>query len=281
MQSIRTQRTFVVLWAFGLFFGAAPSLSAAEPRPIRMMKTPGGIPFGMQGEKPASPAPTLFVIAVEIANSLNSPDLNGVGAALAERGVICVALDCPCHGADVRPGEASGLNGWRERLVKGEDYIGEYSKKISTVLDYLIAEGYTDEKQALICGTSRGGFIAFHCAAAEKRFKAVTAFAPVTELLVLNEFKGLEQHAGTKAASAKHLADKLAGRDIWVCIGNYDERVGTDDCIAFTRAVVKASIDRKLPAGCEIHVMPSLGHRIHDTAHAEAAVWFAKRIAMQ
>lgn len=279
MQCIPSRQTFLALWSLGLLVTAAPSLPAAEPRPVRMLKTPDGIPFGMQGEKPAAPAPTLFVIGNELVNSLTSPDLNGVGAALAERGVICVALDCPCHGTDARPGEAGGISGWRERLVKGEDFLGGFSKKMSAVLDYLIAEKYTDEKQALICGTSRGGFMAFHCAAAEKRFKAVAAFAPVTELLVLNEFKGLEEHAGTKAASARYLADKLAGRDIWVCIGNYDERVGTDDCIAFTRAVVKASIDRKVPAGCEIHVMPSLGHRIHDTAHAEAAVWFAKRIA--
>lgn len=259
----------------------APLLAAAEPKAIQLRKTPDGVSYGVQGEKPVAPAPTLFVIATNISDTLTSREFNRVGMLLTEQGVIAVAVDNPCHGQDQRPGEAGGLSGWRERLNQGEDFVADHARQLSSVLDHLIAEGYTDKARVAVCGTSRGGFMALHCAAAEPRFVAVAAFAPVTDLLRLREFDGMEKHAGTNALSAIHKADKLAGRSIWVCIGNHDERVGTDDCIAFTRATVKASIDRKLPADSELHVMPSPGHTIHTTAHEEAAQWFAKKLGLK
>jgi hypothetical protein len=41
---------------------------------------------------------------------------------------------------------------------------------------------------------------------------------------------------------------------------------------------VAASVSAKKPADVELHVMPTIGHRIHATAHEEAAAWFAKRV---
>jgi hypothetical protein len=76
----------------------------------------------------------------------------------------------------------------------------------------------------------------------------------------------------------RQCADRLAGRPIWICIGNNDERVSTDDAIALTRQIVQASGAQRKPALVEIHVMTSLGHRIHATAHPEAAAWIRTRI---
>jgi predicted esterase len=105
---------------------------------------------------------------------------------------------------------------------------------------------------------------------------SVAAFAPVTDLLALTEFRGMEDHKATKAASLLHQAGKLAGRPVWVCIGNNDQRVNTDHLIALTRKIVAASAEQKKPAPVELHVMPTLGHRIHDTAYDEAALWIGK-----
>jgi hypothetical protein len=41
---------------------------------------------------------------------------------------------------------------------------------------------------------------------------------------------------------------------------------------------VAASVAQKKKALVEIHVMTSEGHRIHDTAHEEAAAWMAARL---
>ena len=47
----------------------------------------------------------------------------------------------------------------------------------------------------------------------------------------------------------------------------------TDDVIAFTRRVVRASTVSNKAVPVELHVLPTVGHRIHDTAHEEAAAW--------
>lgn len=274
-------RRLTTLVAFAGFLGllsiSAGAAQSAEPK-VKILHTPGKVRFGVLGEKGAAPAPTLFVLASEIEVTLVGPDFNKVGRFLAPQGWLSVALDVSCHGQDSKPGEPTGLAGWRARMEKGDNFTVSLARQVSEVLDHLIAEGYTDKSRVALCGTSRGGFMALHCAALEPRFRAVAAFAPVTDLLKVSEFSGLEKNDLANSLKLVHLADKLAGRSIWICIGNNDERVSTDECIAFTRAVTKSAISRKLPAEIEIHVMPSIGHSIHKTAHDEAAAWFQKRI---
>jgi len=271
------QRRTIFLVAVFLGLAPAASIWAAEKPKITVLKTPDGVRFGVRGEKPSTPAPTLFVFATGIEQTLDNEDFNKVGRLLAEKGWLSVALDLPCHGKDVKPKEPAGLDGWRYRLEQGDDLVPSFTTKASAVLDFLIKEGYTDPKQVAACGTSRGGFIALHFAAAEPRVKCVAAFAPVTDLLALREFHGMEKHAGTRALALSNIANKLAGRPVWLCIGNNDERVDTDKAIAFTRKVVAESASGKKPAPVELHVMPTVGHRIHATAHEEAARWMASQ----
>src|SRR6478736_2959337 len=130
---------------------------------------------------------------------------------------------------------------------------------------------YADPKRVGAVGTSRGGFVASHVAAADPRFAAVVEFAPVTDLLVLREFEGMQKHAATKGLNVTHLADKLAGRSFWMCIGNDDARVGTDETIAFSRALVRASLAKKAKPDAYLAVTPTPGHTVHKSANEEAA----------
>jgi pimeloyl-ACP methyl ester carboxylesterase len=189
-----------------------------------------------------------------------------------------VTLDIPGHGENVRPGEPTSLPGWRYRLEHGENFAHDFAVRISALLDYLIQESYTDPGKVAVLGASRGAFLALHWAALDPRAKVVVAVAPVADLRALTEFKGLENHDLTKAVALDHIAESLAGRAIWVCIGNHDERVSTDDCIRFTRKVVAASIARKLPANIELHVSTAIGHGTHPTAHDEAATWILRQL---
>jgi CubicO group peptidase (beta-lactamase class C family)/dienelactone hydrolase len=245
---------------------------------LNILRTPAGVRFGVLGPKPAAPAPVLFVFANDIAGTLQNESYNKIGKLLAAQGVVSVAIDLPCHGESVLPGEPQGLDGWAARLKNDNDPIPGLVKDASAALDFLIAEGYADPAKVTACGTSRGGFSALHFAAGEPRVRCVAAFAPVTDLLALREFKGMEAHPRTNELALAKLADKLAGRPVWMCIGNNDERVDTDRAIAFTREVVRASAAAKKPALIELHVMTSVGHTIHPTAHDEAAAWVSGQL---
>jgi dienelactone hydrolase len=249
--------------------------------PLNILKTPAGIRFGIWGEKPSAPAPLLMVFATSLEAMTTAPVYSEVGRHLAQHGFISVTIDPPCHGADARAGEPGELQGWRARVEKGGDLIGEFNLRARSVLDHLIREGYADPNQIAACGNSRGGFLAYHFAAAEPRIKAVAGFSPVTNLPALREFEGMAQHEGTKKLALVEQATRLADRPVWLSIGNHDERVSTDDAITFARRVTAAHQARPeskdLPSRVTLIVGPSRGHSMIDNAHRLAADWFLRQ----
>ena len=264
---------------------------ADEPSPlppVQLLKTAGGIPFAILGDKPAAPAPTLFVFGADMRNSLIGVDVNHIGRLLIPQGYLCVSLDIPCHGTDTRPGEKSGdLAAWKGRIVKGENIVTPFNEQFSKVLDHLIAEGYTDTTQVAVCGTSRGGFFAFHVGAADPRVKQVIAFAPVTHLPALAEFEGAETNELALSLSPIHVAHKLVGKPLWIVIGNQDLRVSTDDCLALALEVVKQSKGKSNPIPVELRLVGTIGHRLHavpthqfgqlSAPHEDAARWLLEQ----
>lgn len=265
---------------------AARLLAEDEPAfpPVSLLKTDTGVPFAILGEKPAAPAPTLFVFGADMRNSLIMEDVNKLGRLLIPHGYLCVSLDIPCHGTDTRAGEKSGdLTAWKTRIVNGENIAKQFCGQASKVLDYLIAEKFTDSAQVAVSGTSRGGFCAFHFAAAEPRVKQVIAFAPVTHLPALAEFAGAETNADVLALTPIHVADKLVGKPLWIIIGNQDLRVSTDDSLALALEVIKQSKGKHNPIPVEIRLVGTIGHRMHASPtleygqlcapHDEAAAW--------
>ena len=237
---------------------------------VTFLKTTSGIPFAILGDKPSAPAPTLFVFGADMRNSLISEDVNRIGRLLIPHGYLCVSIDIPCHGTDTRPGEKSGdLVSWKNRVVNGDNIAADFSQKFSQVLDYLIAEKYTDPAKVTVSGTSRGGFVAFHCAAADSRVKQVIAFAPVTHLPALAEFAGAETNELALSLNPIHIADKLVGKPMWIVIGNQDLRVSTDDCLALALEVIKKSKGKLNPIPVEMRLVGTIGHRLHSVPMAE------------
>jgi len=246
---------------------------------MQILQTLTGHRCGLSGDKPSIPSPTLFVFATRLEESLSDDGFFKAGRILTEHGFLCVSLDMPCHGADARDGEVPDrLDGWRARLEAGEDLVAAFTARATAVLDHLIETGYTDPQQIMACGTSRGGFMALHFAATDARIKATATFAPVTNLLRLWEFFGAEEQAAVTSLALINHADKLAGRAIWLCIGNNDDRVSTEDAIAFTRRIVEVSAAPEKIVPVELHVIGTPGHGIHATAHEEAAAWLLKQL---
>jgi dienelactone hydrolase len=274
----RTHVSAAVLVLLSTVIAQSSAAAPAEPQPkLTRMTTPGGVEFGLLGAKPAAPAPVLFLFAADIDRTLGDPAYNRVGTLLMRQGFLCVSLDAPAHGKDNAEHADNPLATWRTRIERGHDLVGDFNRKCSQVLDYLIAEKYVDPARAAAGGISRGGFLALHWAAAEPRVRCVAVFSPVTELMALREFDEAKDRQHIERLDLVHVAAKLADRPIWVEIGNDDHRVGTDQAIAFTRALVREATAKKLPPQVELHVTTTPGHSTPIAAHDAAAAWIAGR----
>ncbi|MDI1313232.1 prolyl oligopeptidase family serine peptidase [Prosthecobacter sp.] len=273
------QAPIILLAAYVLSQALSPSSATAQE--INVMQTPRGTHYVLGGTgKDAKPAPTLFIIGNPMAmlEKENMRYLLETGEALAKHGWVYVVLDPACEGHDLKPGQPSSLGGWAIHAKANEDFLGPYLRNCIDVLDHLIAAGITDAQQVAVQGVSRGGFCALHFAAREPRIKAVVGISPVTNPLALKEFAGVtaEQVAGI---SLDQTLEPLAGRPVWISIGNADDRVSTDDCIAFSRRLVATT--RKLHPQMnlfpvQLHVGMSAGHHSLDDAYASAAAFLLK-----
>lgn len=247
---------------------------------MNLIELPSGLRFGLSKEKPPSPAPTLFIFAQSIEANLSKDEFFEVGRIVEQRGYICASLDVPCHGSDKREGEPVGLDGWRFRIENGENPFERFASQSSQVLDYLIEQEYSDPANIAVCGSSRGGFAAAHFAAKDQRVRSIIAMSPVTKLSALREFNGLEDHALTNSTSLIHLSEELAGRSLWLIIGNRDSRVSTDFSVEFAESVVQTSSKTTQDTNLidvSLQVLPSLGHHCPDRTHEMAAEWLLKR----
>ena len=259
------------------------SAIADETREIQVRRTPDNVRYGLIGEvqNGNGPAPTLFVFAHGIEDMERQPGYTEVSVILANQGWISVVIDPPCHGEDVRTGEPAQLDGWRHRIEQDDDFMSAFTAKARSVLDVLVKDGVTDADRVAACGTSRGGFLAFHFAAADPRVKAAAGISPVTRLTALREFSTISQREKVEQLDVARLAPKLRGRAIWLSIGNNDARVNSDDAIAFTRDVVRAAAQPDKPNAVipvELLVAPSQGHSKIDQAHELLAKWLFNQL---
>lgn len=263
----------------------ASTKAATKPAAMRLMQTPSGTKFGLFGEKPATPAPTLFIFATAIDDMGKDPTsiYTSTGREVAQAGWIYVALDPPCHGYDHKEGEPGALNGWAHRIKTGQDPMAPFVKRCVDVLDFLVAERYADPDRIAASGTSRGGFCALHFAAGEPRVRAVACVSPVTNPLALSEFADVTREE-VQGIHYDALVDRLAGKAVWLSMGNDDARVNTDDCVTLARKLVAATRRSKPESKIvpvELIVGPSEGHRAIDNAYSLEAQFLLKHVKSQ
>lgn len=219
------------------------------------------------------------MLANSLEDTLGNDYFLQCGTHLFDQGYQCVSLDLPCHGQERREGESEGLHGWRHRFDLGEDFVGEFIRRAINVVDYLVCEQWADPRKIAVCGTSRGGFAALHLLAAEPRLRCAAVMAPVTELTALEEFRSLPNTARANALSLAHLADRLAGRAVWIVIGDRDERVGTDRAVALARKLSVAAYEHQVTSRVELHVLPEpRGHTTPPGAAEAGARWIARQL---
>lgn len=243
---------------------------------IRIERLPEGIRYGLLGVRATQPSPAIIMLQGSLESVLAEPLFTETARILARRGYVAVVLDAPAHGDDARPGEPKELAAWSARVDAGEDFVAPFVERARKVLDALVRDGLIDPRRLAVAGTSRGGFLAFHLAAAEPRFRCVGGIAPVTDLRQLREFKACVHPERAAALGVDRLAPRLAGRPAWISIGNRDERVGTDAAIACSRALVAAGGEN---APVELRVHSRAGHRSTVRDHELLAAWVEAQLA--
>ena len=247
---------------------------------IRVKQLPSGARYGMIGERQAKPAPLLLMIQGSLETALAEPLYTETARLLAQKGFITVLIDAPAHGPDARPGEKAELAAWSERIGSGEDLLADFLTRVRALLDTLVQRGVADPRRMAVAGTSRGGFLAFHIAAHEPRVRCVAGISPVTELLRLREFDSCAQKDSAEKLSLVHLAPRLVSKPAWICIGNHDQRVGTDAAIAFARRVTAANLEHNGQAPVDLVVHSTPGHRSTKQDHQLLAAWLEQEMAI-
>ena len=244
---------------------------------LRMERLSDGTRYALLGDRPGLPAPTLFVLQGDIDAAMREPIYTEVGRILARRGWLTVVIDAPAHGEDHRPGEPKELAAWNWRVEHGKDLVDGFILHAKAVLDHLVLTNQTDPAKVAAVGTSRGGFLAFHLAAAESRIRCVGGISPVTDLAALREFDATTNRAAVDSLALAALAPRLAGRPAWISIGNNDARVSTEAAIAFSRALVAAAKPGTEPIPVELVVNATPGHRSTVLDHTRLAAWLVEQ----
>lgn len=167
------------------------------------------------------------------------------------------------------PGHENGLPAtgamkiWAEELSRGKNCVEEFLRKLDIAVDFAIDEKFADQNKLATAGLSRGGFIASHLAARDKRFKHVLGFAPLTKLSKIKEFRDLEELSLANKLDLEHLAPQLSDRHVRLYIGNDDTRVGTRSCFEYAMKLVEKRQTRT--SQVELSIYPSIGQMGHGT----------------
>lgn len=192
----------------------------------------------------AKPDPVAIILATNQSDSVDG--LNGVdpvGPALIAEGYKVYSLDLPCHFKGM---ENNGLDCWSERISAGEQsLLLDFCSEVSALIDTIGAA------RVQFVGVSRGGFVAYQCAALDDRVTEIAQVAPVTDLSRLREFEGTSLDPAL--FDLDQYAERLARKGVLIRIGNRDDRVGTDAAVHLGEMI-----------GAEIELLDIDGHRAPD-----------------
>ena len=156
-----------------------------------------------------------------------------------EAGHRVASFDLPAHGDRVDR-HGSGIAGLCARVIAGEDPFADFVTDGRAVIDECIRRGLARDGGIVVCGVSRAGYCAVRLAADDRRVASVAALAPVTDWSKIHEFAAAKDRPAVSALALTRFVDPLAGRRLYVAIGNHDLRVDTDACTRFVLALGEA-----------------------------------------
>src|SRR5690606_36297904 len=103
-----------------------------------------------------------------------------------ENGHRAASFDLPSHGDRVGA-QRSGIDGFRDAFVAGNDVFAGFVAEGKAVIDECIKRGIATPGRIAVGGTSRGGYMSLRLLAGDDRIVAGAGFAPVTDWRDLRE----------------------------------------------------------------------------------------------
>ncbi len=173
------------------------------------------------------------------------------------------------------------MEDWLSRLQRGESFLTTFFDQVLQNIEWLICSEIVMADHMAIGGLSRGGFIATHLAAREKRFHTLLGFAPLTRLKTLSKsIVDLDSSLLQRMESLNLLSlvpSLLHLRHVRFYIGNRDSLVDTDECYHFIRRLADEAHEKHVRhCHVELFLTPSIGNKGHGTAQhtfEEGAAW--------
>ncbi|MCY2964710.1 MAG: alpha/beta fold hydrolase [Planctomycetota bacterium] len=199
-----------------------------------------------KGDKLAKNPLLLLNFSTDRTTSLTAEIYAQPAKAFLANGHRVASFDLPAHGERV-DARGSGIDGMCAQFIAGDDPFARFAADGSAVIDALIQSGDAVADRIVVCGVSRAGYCGLRLAAADKRVCGVAALAPVTDWRQLREFAAVKERDDVAKLALDHFADALAGRPVYMAIGNRDERVGTDCCTRFALKLFEAEERKKQP----------------------------------
>ncbi|TNJ67556.1 hypothetical protein FE784_04020 [Paenibacillus hemerocallicola] len=144
-------------------------------------------------------------------------------------GHYAISFDIPCHGERIEP-YGEGIGGFCNALRSGEDPFERFVRDARAVIDDCIRSGFATPGKIAVCGASRGAYLAFRLLIADSRVTRAAGFAPVTDWRYLSEFGAIKDSDEVDALKLHRYVENLAGKPLFIAIGNRDIRVSTLSC---------------------------------------------------
>lgn len=207
----------------------------------------------------------LLNFAADKSATLNTEPYNITPQMFLDAGHHAASFDLPCHGDREVQGQPRGIAGFCAEWRRGVDVFAGFVDEGRALIDALIERQLAEPGRIFVSGTSRGGYCALRLMAADKRIGAAAAFSPVTDWCVLNEFAEVKGAPEIADLALTRFAGSFAGRPVWVAIGNCDARVGTDACLRFAEAVLRAEAEAGgTSSRFVLHVVPERAHQLSE-----------------
>lgn len=151
---------------------------------------------------------------------------------------------------------------YRDNVIKGPDPALVFIREAQAVIRGCEEMGWSTPGRVVVTGISRYGYLALRLLAADDSLHIGGAFSPVTDWRALREFDGFEDRDEVSAMAVSNYIEGLVGKQIFMVIGNHDDRVGTAECAALFvdlhAANQAADID---PAKVDLFLTTDPGHK--------------------